>query len=113
MEQRIPGRNGTTSVISDGSVAGRSVSIGGPDPVDHPERWHPKDFTGDELARRYGVDADDIFDWETRFGFPRGEARQHSRFGVWRVRISRHYPQERVLAWEADIRTLVKRLPKR
>jgi hypothetical protein len=114
MEQRIPGKHGTTTVVTDSYGFG-SIAVGPAEPPDDPARYVRKVFSERELCARYGVTPETLLGWcgEGPLAFPRPRVMKVAPPGTWDVFVRREWDQEPVIATERAILDFAGRIPKR
>ena len=104
-EQRIVGRDGTITIISD-SWAPFGTLSGPPTPAEDSSKWKVVKWKYDDVITRYGWGDDDYAQARARCGFPEPRNKELGRAHM-------YWSAEKVLEWEAGIRTMAARLPKR
>ena len=104
-EQRIPGRNGTATIVGTSySVFGEIAGL--PEPTEDPSKWRSPEFNYSGVFKRYGLNSDAEYDRLRADGFPAPDKSGRGPASLrWRA--------EKVLEWEARIRGIAARLPKR
>jgi len=82
-EQRIPGRDGTTTIISDSFAPYGSIP-GTPTPVEDPSKWREQTLSEAEVLARYRWTPEQLVVAREHGGFPWGELKTDAtlRFGI-------------------------------
>ena len=115
-KQRITGRDGTTTVISDSYAPHGTIVTGPPTPVEDPTRWQPKTLPLADVAKRYGgASADELLmAWPETAGFPKpAKVFTSSQFFAWQITRSHVWTEDSLVAWEDMVRGIAARLPKK
>ena len=110
-EERVTGRDGSVTIISDSY--GTTRAVGAPEPPDDPTRWSPPTLSETDLLKRYDCTKDQIDQWIIGFQFPRQMmTKSRLKFGSFVPTLQRIWSEEHVMQWEAEIRGIAARLPK-
>jgi hypothetical protein len=109
-EQRIVGRDGTVTILSDSY--GESAFIGPPNPAENPSKWVATKLTDEESELLTGLNAEQRRVAEAYLGHPKGEIVHVAKFGVWPTSKRVTYKDD-VEKWKERVAAAGLVLPKR
>ena len=69
--QIIPGRDDTTTIVTDSYAVFGELQAGPPIPVEDSAKWQAAELDEPAVCRRYSVTPDVLTDWQARYNFPK------------------------------------------
>jgi hypothetical protein len=81
-EQRLPGRDGTVTVIHDSNAPFGEIN-GVPEPPDDPSKWHSKRIKDIDYQKRRGWTDEQFATARDYCGFPAGQLMQRAKRFSW------------------------------
>jgi hypothetical protein len=112
-EQRIPGRGGSTTIISDSFAPFGEVSVGPPVRQEDPSTYAPRDLEEAQVLRRYSWTPEDL-QAASLIGFPAPVwSGYKTTLFSWRYEVIRRWSEQHLLEWEARIRSAAGSLPRK
>ena len=103
-EQRIPGRDGSVSVVSDSY--GTTVVTGPPEPAEDPSKWQSKTHTDDEIKKLLNITQEQLDMARGFLGFPGGTLATSVKFSLRGQRQILKTSAAKVEAWAERVRSL-------
>jgi len=110
----ITNRDGSTTIISD-SYAPFGEAPVAPVRPENPDLWRPATLDGPATCKRYGATIEELFAWQDLIGFPKPckNAQLAPTPGTFSIRRVYAWDPSELAAFDARIRAMYQRLPKK
>ena len=113
-ETKIPCRNGATTIVSDTFAVFGELQVGPPIPVENPEKWHARELDEAATCKRYDATPGELVELQQRHEFPKPIRQTHTPgWGLRRSTVKNFWSIEKLDAWDASIRQLAARTPRK